>query len=159
MEKTIEDLKLEADALGITYMKNIGADKLQAKIDAYYEADSKANTVVAEEKIDEPEVEEKKAKIETAKKSALEIIREQERANMESVIIKVTMVDKREASTATHAYFGTGDVAMNVPLDIFVEVPKIIARMAEDAKALVHMQTEHGAVPKMQKKYVVEYKR
>ena len=33
MEKTIEDLKLEADTLGIQYSAQIGAAKLQAKID------------------------------------------------------------------------------------------------------------------------------
>ena len=153
MEKTIEDLRLEADALGITYMKNIGADKLQGKIDEFYENESKANSKPVEVKMISEEDERA-----AVRAKAIAEIKAMERANMESVVIKLTMVDKREASTATDAYFGNGDVAMNVPLDTFVEVPKIVAIMAEEARAVIHMETDAGAVPKNTKKYVVEYK-
>lgn len=150
MEKTIEDLRLEADALGLTYSKNIGADKLQAKIDEFYENESKAATIAVEKTVDERT---------TSKKDAMASIRELEKANMEAVVIKLTMVDKREASTATTAYFSNGDVAMSIPLDTWVEVPKIVAIMADEARCVIHIETDHGAVPKDTKKYVVEYKK
>lgn len=153
MEKTIEDLKLEADALGITYSKNIGAVKLQEKIDEFYDNESAVNTtpvVVKEEDVKKERVDSRAA--------ALRTIKEQERKNLESVVIKLTMIDKREASTATNQYFGNGDIAMNIPLDVWVEVPRLIAIMAEEAKATIHIETENGAVPKSTKKFVVEYK-
>ena len=45
MEKTIEDLRLEADELGIQYPKNTGAAKLQTKIDEFYDAESEDSIV------------------------------------------------------------------------------------------------------------------
>lgn len=151
--KDIEDLKNEAEALGITYSANIGAAKLQAKIDAFYDADSAGHKVEVE--VTPAEKKEIRANDE---KSAMAIIKEQERANLESIVIKLTMVDRREASTATDAYFGNGDVAMNIPLDTWVEVPRIIAMMADEARAITHMESDSGSVPKSVKKFVVEYK-
>jgi hypothetical protein len=159
MERTLEDLKLEADSLGIEYPKNIGVNKLQEKIDTFYDNESKSAVVAVEATdVEEPtEAEHKKAKS-NARLYALAIIRAQEVANMKNVVIKITMVDRREASTATNVYLGTGDVAMNLPLDTWVEVPSIIAELAKDAKATVHMETDKGAVPKTVNKFVVEYK-
>jgi|WetSurMetagenome_2_1015567.scaffolds.fasta_scaffold376890_2 hypothetical protein len=151
--KDIEDLKNEAEALGITYSANIGAAKLQAKIDAFYDADSAGHKVEVE-----ATPAEKKEIRANDEKSAMAIIKEQERANLESIVIKLTMVDRREASTATDAYFGNGDVAMNIPLDTWVEVPRIIAMMADEARAITHMESDSGSVPKSVKKFVVEYK-
>lgn len=151
--KDIEDLKNEAEALGITYSANIGAAKLQAKIDAFYDADSVGHKVEVE-----ATPAEKKEIRANDEKSAMAIIKEQERANLESIVIKLTMVDRREASTATDAYFGNGDVAMNIPLDTWVEVPRIIAMMADEARAITHMESDSGSVPKSVKKFVVEYK-
>jgi hypothetical protein len=151
--KDIEDLKNEAEALGITYSANIGAAKLQAKIDAFYDADSAGHKVEVE-----ATPAEKKEIRANDEKSAMAIIKEQERSNLESIVIKLTMVDRREASTATDAYFGNGDVAMNIPLDTWVEVPRIIAMMADEARAITHMESDSGSVPKSVKKFVVEYK-
>jgi hypothetical protein len=45
---TIEELKQEATELGISFNQNIGADKLQAKIDAYYESqETSGNEILA----------------------------------------------------------------------------------------------------------------
>ena len=91
-------------------------------------------------------------------KSILEQIKEQEKENLQTVVVKLSMVDKREASTATHAYFSTGDHGMTIPLDVFVELPKILVAMAEDARAVTHIEQNGSVVTKLQKKYVVEYK-
>jgi outer membrane protease len=156
--KDIEDLKNEAEALGVTYSANIGAAKLQAKIDAFYDAESaghKVNEVEVEIEVAPVVKEDIKA---VNKQSAIAIIKEQERINLESVVVKLTMVDRREASTATDAYFSNGDVAMNIPLDTWVEVPRLIAMIADEARAITHMETDSGSVPKAVKKYVIEYK-
>lgn len=153
MEKTLDELKLEADSLGISYMKNIGADKLNAKINEWHEAKT-------EEYKDqyEPIPETIRATKESARISALRKIKEQERANLACVIVKVSMVDKREASIATHTYISTGEVSANIPLDIFVEIPKILVTILEEAKAIVHIDVNGETKPKEQKKFVVEYK-
>ena len=154
MEKTIDDLKLEADTLGIQYSPNIGAGKLQAKIDEYYENESKVTTIEVPSESPTVKITDK----EKARLEALKVIKEQERENAMPVVVKITMVDKREASTATEAYFNNGDYAIRVPLDVFVEMPKALVAMAEGAKALIHMEVNGVTVPKMTKKYVVEYK-
>ena len=52
MDKTIEELKEEADALGIKYSANIGAAKLQEKIDEYdAKLDAEVNGVVEPVKV------------------------------------------------------------------------------------------------------------
>lgn len=159
MEKTIEELKLEADTLGIQYSPNIGAGKLQAKIDEYYEAESKAASIaVPMESTKEDSKSGKETKTANSRIEALRIIKEQEAENSKTEIVKITMVDKREASTATEAYFNNGDLAMRVPLDVFVEMPKALIEMAKTAEALIHMEVNGLTVSKMTKKYVVEYK-
>lgn len=153
MEKTIEDLKLEADTLGIQYSPNIGVSKLQAKIDEYYETESKTAAISTPVKENNKDV-----KITNSRAEALRIIKNQELENSKTAIVKLTMVDKREASTATEAYFNNGDLAMRVPLDVFVEMPIALIEMAKKAEALIHMETNGLTVSKMTPKYVVEYK-
>ena len=155
MEKSIEELKQEADELGIKYSPNIGADKLASKIEEWYSKESAENTTPVE--IDETKQEAMGRKA-LAKQEALKIIKAQEKVNMETKVVKISMVDKREASIATHAYFSTGDISMNIPLDVFVEMPKILIYMAENAKAMTHIEQNGETVTKLQKKYVVEYK-
>lgn len=155
MEKPIKELKQEADELGITYSANIGAAKLASKIEEWYAKESAENTTPVE--IDETKQEAMDRKA-LAKQEALKIIKAQEKANMETKVVKISMVDKREASIATHAYFSTGDISMNIPLDVFVEMPKILIYMAERAKAMTHIEQNGETVTKLQKKYVVEYK-
>ena len=152
MEKTLEDVRLEADALGIKYAKNEGVARLQEKIDTWYENESKANTAPVEVK------EEAKAPRSGSKMDVIRQLKEMEKANLETVVVKVSCVDKREASVATHAYYNTGDVGFNIPLDIFVEIPKILVSLIDEAKAMVHIEQNGETVTKLQKKYVVEYK-
>jgi len=152
----LEELKTEADSLGITYSANIGAKKLQEKIDEFYANESKTNSSTVEVK---EEVGEEIPKGETARQRALRIIKQQEIENRKTVVVKLSCVDKREASTATHAYFSSGATSLNVPLDVYVEMPKILVDLAERAQALVHVDKDGLTMSKMQKRYVVEYKK
>lgn len=164
------NLKNEADALGISYSANIGAKTLQGKIDEFYKNESKSADIaveVVEEEVPEKETKVVKPGIEKVDGSvdliedAAAVIAKQKKANNETVVVKIAMVDKREASTATSAYFSNGNVGMRVPLDTFVEMPKILVRQAEKAQALAHQKIDgiSGSVPKLTKKYVIEYKR
>jgi len=160
MEKTIEDLRLEADELGIQYPKNTGAAKLQTKIDEFYDAESEDSIVEQIAEVDGEDtvaVDGKKTKAQ-ARIEALQVIKAQERKNSKAVVIKLTIVDKRESSTATDAYLGNGDFGMKVPLDTWVEVPSILAALAEQKEVPVHKVIDGKSSVVMGKQYVVEHK-
>lgn len=156
----LEDLKLEATSLGIEYNQRIGYDKLKDKVDEHYDNESKANSVPVEVK-EEPKEdtkEQKPGKVDP-RQEALMVIKKQQAEGKKTQVVKITMVDKREASTALAAYFNDGNQAMRVPLDTYVEMPKYLIDQAENARAVTHMETPNGGVSKYTKKYVVEYKK
>lgn len=153
--KTIEELREEADALGIKYNANISAAKLQEKLDEYdAKLDAEVNGVVEPVAV---AAEPKTGKAKNEFEARLEIKRLEDE-NRKTKVVKIAMVDKRESAYATSAYFSTGDIAMRVPLDVWVEMPIILIKMAEDAQALVHIESGGVTTSKFQKKYVVEYK-
>ena len=152
MEKSFEELKQEADELGLTYSPNIGKAKLEEKIEQKYkEIEESSDSVESNTRVST------KGAL-AARKEALKIIAEQIAESKKTKVVKITMVDKREASTATHAYFSNGDVSLNIPLDVWVEMPNILIQLAEEAKAVTHVDSNGITEPKLTKKYVVEYK-
>ena len=152
MEKSFEELKQEADELGLTYSPNIGKAKLEEKIEQKYkEIEESSDSVESNTRVST------KGAL-AAKKEALKIIAEQIAENKKARVVKITMVDKREASTATHAYFSNGDVSLNIPLDVWIEMPNILIQLAEEARAVTHVDSNGVTEPKLTKKYVVEYK-
>ena len=152
MEKSFEELKQEADELGLTYSPNIGKAKLEEKIEQKYkEIEESSDSVESNTRVST------KGAL-AARKEALKIIAEQIAESKKTKVVKITMVDKREASTATHAYFSNGDVSLNIPLDVWVEMPNILIQLAEEAKAVTHVDSNGVTEPKLTKKYVVEYK-
>ena len=152
MEKSFEELKQEADELGLTYSPNIGKAKLEEKIEQKYkEIEESSDSVESNTRVST------KGAL-AARKEAIKIIAEQIAENKKTKVVKITMVDKREASTATHAYFSNGDVSLHIPLDVWVEMPNILIQLAEEAKAVTHVDSNGITEPKLTKKYVVEYK-
>ena len=145
MEKSFEELKQEADELGLTYSPNIGKAKLEEKIEQRYKEIEESSEVSTKGAL-------------ATRKEALKIIAEQIVENKKTKVVKITIVDKREASTATHAYFSNGDVSLNIPLDVWVEMPNILVQLAEEARAVIHVDSNGIKEPKLTKKYVVEYK-
>ena len=152
MEKSFEELKQEADELGLTYSPNIGKAKLEEKIEQKYkEIEESSDSVESNTRVST------KGALAT-RKEALRVIAEQIAENKKTKVVKITMVDKREASTATHAYFSNGDVSLNIPLDVWIEMPNILIQLAEEARAVTHVDSNGVTEPKLTKKYVVEYK-
>ena len=152
MEKSFEELKQEADELGLTYSPNIGKAKLEEKIEQKYkEIEESSDSVESNTRVPT------KGAL-AARKEALKIIAEQIAESKKTKVVKITMVDKREASTATHAYFSNGDVSLNIPLDVWIEMPNILIQLAEEARAVTHVDSNGVTEPKLTKKYVVEYK-
>lgn len=176
-ELNLEDLKQEAAELGIEFSDRIGAKTLKERIDAYYEKESAtADLVEVVEKTPET-----KAKIAGSTKEVdwlsksideikegladdprlmhLMITKKIDIEAKKTQVVRLTMVDKREASTATSAYFNNGSMAMRVPLDTWVEMPNGLIDQAEVAKAVIHIESNGITSPKTTKKYVIDYKK
>lgn len=146
----LETLKEKATGLGIKFSANIGVAKLQEKIDEATAAEVEVETV--------EEVKPAVAEVVTPKVTPAQALKKAAIKNRKPIIVKITMVDKVEASTAQSYYFGTGDTSIKVPLDVWAEVPWILVDMAEKAITTIHMETPEGSVRKPTKKFVVEYK-
>lgn len=184
MEKTLDELKEEATELDIEFSDRIGAKTLSERIEAHYkklDEETNGEVEVAETKEEAKPVEtvsavdKKSAEISELMKLEISEIKEKlkddpkymhmviskkigKRAK-EGVVVKLTMVDKREASTATDAYFSNGAMAMRVPLDVYVEMPRALVEQVEAAVTRVHSVENGETRTKRAKKYVVDYKR
>ena len=115
-ETTLEELKQEATDLGIAFSPNIGAAKLQEKIDAYYASQENSGVTVAEESA------------ETIAAVAKENSRAARRAEANKTrIVKIIDNDSRvngQATTVTvncsNMYFDLGTIIL--PLNLPVEI-------------------------------------
>ena len=183
-ELNLEDLKQEAAELGIEFSDRIGAKTLKERIDAFYEKEAntadlvKVDDTEAEDEIELVKVTETKAAAAVVEAGWLEksideireglmdnpklmhkiITKKIDIESRETRIVRLTMVDKREASTATDAYFNNGTLATRVPLDTWVEMPNGLIEQAEIAKAVIHVESNGVTLPKLTKKYVIDYK-
>lgn len=176
-ELNIEELKQEASELGIEFSDRIGAKTLKERIDSYYDKEAEgADLVKVEEVVDvvkDKAAADTKSDAEWLEKSFDEIkeglindpklmhkiiTKKIDIEARETKVVKLTMVDKREASTATDAYFNNGTFAMRVPLDTYVEMPNALIQQAERDKAVIHVESNGMTLPKLTKKYVIDYK-
>ena len=129
MEKTIEELKQEADDLGIQYNANIGTARLAAKIEEYYTAQEGSAPVVKLETV---------AERGSRKKTIGERAAEARLEAMKTHIVTITDNDQRENNLTTivsvncsNDYFdlGTRRIPLNVPVEVeqgFINVLKEI---------------------------------
>ena len=173
----LNELKAEADALGIKYGANIKAETLQNKIDLkkgigieeveededVVDTSEDSDEIIGEKIVEKVVVKKTVIKEADAKAEALDNIRRNlkriQREEAKTKIVKLTMVDKREVSYATSAYFSDGALAMRVPLDTWVEMPIALIAIAEKQRAILSVESDRGAVTKEVAKYVVEYKK
>ena len=176
MSDKLDELKEEATQLGIKFNVNIKEEKLQEKIDAFYEAEAKDSLVEVKKEAPKAEtkIEGNKNPMQDLTKATLKelkkyfgsdtngymqaVTKKIEMEAKKTSVVKITMVDKDEASTATSAYFNNGNMAMRVPLDVYVEMPKALIDMAESARTTIHQKTKDGTTTKDSKRYVVERK-
>ncbi len=170
MEKTIDELKQEADTLGITYKNNIGAIRLKERIEEFYEKQTDSGSLeelmekaekVEEQK--EPDVEKKK---QPAKSSKLNIAAIRAKA-FETKIVTISSNDKRENHLVTTAplsieneYFG---ISRDVPLDVPVELEVCLIELAKSLKVVMHVdeiidgRRTGNKVPKLVHRYVINF--
>lgn len=167
MDKTLEELKAEADVLGITYNKNIGADKLSEKIEAYYQSQAAGDSVqVQAEPEEEPEAPKKGAKLdkEAAKRK---MIADAKAEAMKLRRVTITNNDTRENSVLTADYFGFENQhfgkSLLVPFNIPCELPQCILNVINETWVTLHVdeivdgRRTGNKVPKRMKKYNISY--
>ena len=146
--KTLEELKQEADALGITYRDNIGAEKLAKKIEDFYQADMEADAVVP---APEPEPKAPVAEESAGKGKEKELTKEQKiRQNIAKAkelaftkrVVTISSNDKRESEYQTTCYLSVENqyfgLARIVPLDVPVELENCLIEVAKTTEITLH---------------------
>lgn len=169
MDKTLEELKAEADVLGIEYNKNIGAAKLSEKIEAYYESQAAGDSVKVQAK---PEEVKEEAPVKASGKLDKEGIKRKMIADakakaMNTRIVTVTNNDTRENGVLDADYFGFENQhfgkSLLVPFNVPVELPQCIINVIEKTYVMLHAdefidgRRTGNKVTKRMKKYNVSY--
>lgn len=179
MERTYQEIKDEAANLGIEFRVNLGAVKLQAKIDEYYateETDAKVD--IPEVEVEADEVEEvndviikskseitpivKKKLSDKEQAAADELMHRQTIARLKkqmlkTKIVRVNMVDKRENSDVTATFVQNGAIGRHIPLDIPIELEQCLIDQLRRTKIPMHVKGLDGnSSTKLAKKFLVE---
>lgn len=122
MEKTIEELRIEADQLGVVYNKSIGVDKLALKIEEHYEALEKGTPAPTVKVTEVTEVKATKGYRPIGVRA-----KEAKEAALKTHIVVITDNDQRENNltqvvsiNCSNDYFDLGQV--RVPLNTPVEL-------------------------------------
>ena len=161
----IEELRQEADELGIKYVKNIGEDKLQAKIDEYYKSQETSGAELekaVEAKQSEGKTNEKSAV--SGKASKMAMIRAAEAAAKKTKIVTIIDNDQRinnltETCTVncSNEYFDLGQVTL--PLNVPVEVMVGHIGVLKEVEIPQHIQdpTTKLSTYRMRKRYTVSF--
>ena len=136
MEKTIEELRQEADALGIQYNVNLGAAKLAAKIEEYYVAQENPVPAIKLETVGERS---------TRSKTIGERAAEARIEAMKTHIVVITDNDQRENNLTTivsvncgNDYFDLG--TRRIPLNIPVEVEQGFINVLKEIEIPMHIR-------------------
>jgi|SaaInl85LU_5_DNA_1037374.scaffolds.fasta_scaffold42848_2 hypothetical protein len=159
---TLQEMKQEADELGLTYNKNIGASKLAEKIEAFYEAGETSGpaleAVVAEKEKAAP----KKADNAQDPKVAKRIARE--KAARETKIVTIIDNDQRVNNQTTtcvvncsNSYFDLGTRIL--PLNEKIEVSMGHIRTLAEVKIPLHVRDNKSGLSmvKMRPRYSISY--
>lgn len=164
MDKTLEELKAEADVLGVEYSPNIGAKKLSEKIEAYYESQAAGDSV----KVQAEDVKEEEAKPAVKSKDPMKALIAKMRSEaLATKIVTVTNNDPAENSNLTADYFGFENQyfgkSMIVPFGTPVELPVGIIEVIKSTPLMVHVdeyvdgKRTGNKVTRQVKKYNVSY--
>ena len=168
MSEKLDELKQEADDLGIKYMPNIGEEKLQAKIDAYYESQESSGKEIAEAVKANEKSEENTAvadkKVKQKEMSAGEAMRRaKERANKTSVITIIDN-DQRVNNQTTTCKVGCSNVnfdlgQMVIPLNVPVEVKQGHIDTLKSVKIPMHVKDPRTGLNRvtMRNRYTIQY--
>lgn len=160
----LQDLKKEADELKVAYPKNITAEKLAVKIDAFYEAKESSVMAIPESN----KVDDSAEAPQTPELSKEEIFhhkrRAREKAARKTRIVSIVDNDQRinnHTTTCTvncsNEYFDLGTIIL--PLNEKIEVAMGHLRTLESVKIPLHVtDTKTGmASVRMRPRYTISY--
>lgn len=155
---TLEELKQEADDLGLTYNKNIGAGKLQEKIESFYEAQETSGPALV------ATVAQEESKPKSAKASVSDKIKAARQAAEQTRIVTIIDNDQRvnnQTTTCTvncsNEYFDLGTIIL--PLNEKIEVRMGHLKTLEQVKIPLHMRDSKTGLStvKMRPRYTISY--
>ena len=165
MDKTLEELKAEADVLGVEYSKNIGTVKLAEKIESYYTSQSAGDSV--KEKKEEVVKEAPQKKQVDAEVAHREMVQAAKKAAMETRIVTITSTDKRDNDVMTSEYVAVENqyfsIAKYVPFDIAVELEVCLINVLKEVYITLHKdeiidgRRTGNKVPMSVKKFNISY--
>lgn len=162
---TLQELRKEADELGITYSKNIGAGKLQEKIESFYESQETSGPAL-EQAVVEKEKTTPKASTSAVEDPKIAKRVAREKAARETQIVTIIDNDQRvnnQTTTCTvncsNAYFDLGTVIL--PLNEKIEVYTGHLRTLEEVKIPLHMRDNKTGLSqvKLRPRYTISYER
>lgn len=164
--KTLEELKTEAQVLGINFNPKIGIEKLSAKIEEHYNSLSAEDSVkyVEDEISAEVEV---TSKVQSTEVVLRRMIEEAKKAAMKTKIVTISSNDKRDSEFTTTAYLSMENqyfgVARIVPLDIPIELEVCLIEVARATEITLHKdeiingKRTGNKVPVKTRKYNISY--
>ena len=171
MNDEINDLKKEADELGLTYSAQIGATKLQEKIDAYYESQETSEkelivAVKAKEEAEKANEQPEEKAVQTSNTPVHGANKRAARRKAAEATRVVTIIDNDQrvnnvTTTCTvncsNAYFDLG--TMLLPLNMAVEVKQGHLNVLKELKIPQHVKDAKSGLSqvRMVPRYTIAY--
>lgn len=165
MDKTLEELKAEADVLEIKYSDRIGATKLAEKIEDFYTSQAAGDFVKVKEEVEVKETPQNKQA--NAEQVERDMIQAAKKAAMETKIVTISSNDKRDNDVTTSVYLSVENqyfgVAKYVPLDIPVELEVCLIEVAKTTYITLHSdevidgKRTGNKIPKSVRKFTISY--
>jgi folylpolyglutamate synthase/dihydropteroate synthase len=159
---TLQELKQEADELGVSYAKNVSANKLQEKIEQFYEAKetsgAEVEALVAKKEASTPEPVVAKADSLDAKRLA------REKAARATRVVTIIDNDQRvnnQTTTCTvncsNSFFDLGTVIL--PLNEKIEVAMGHIKTLEQVQIPLHVRDNKTGLAsvRMRPRYTISY--
>ena len=159
---TLQELKQEADSLGVSYAKNVTAERLAEKIEEFYTAQETSGPALQEAvKQVEKEKDQPAQKVDTAKNNKR---LEREQAARKTHVITIIDNDQRvnnQTTTCTvncsNEYFDLGTVVL--PLNEKIEVATGHIKTLEQVKIPLHVRDNKTGLStvRMRPRYTISY--
>ena len=165
----IEELKQEAAELGISFPQNIGADKLQVKIDEYYESQETSGNGIQDA------VKKQEAMEQSEEKSAVKdnddvnthmnkYAKKAEEDARKTRIVTITDNDQRENNQTTVAVVNCSNIYFDlgtayIPLNVPVEVKQGHLNVLNETEIPLHVKDPKTNLSTltMHKRYAISY--
>lgn len=158
----IEELRAEATGLGIQFAQNIGAEKLKAKIDAFYESQETSGQELQTAIAAKEKSEEKSAESGNVASSKRDRIAAAKKAAMVERIVTIVDNDQRVNSQNTTAVVNCSNIhfdlgTMAIPLNIPVKVKQGHIDVLKDSTISLHVKDQKTglSVPRSVPRYSI----